>query len=634
MANTSSWRLRIHRLFFSSRWIGASSRSHRYTIPRFVEGAGIAEVGVGVVRGGGRERHTRGNLPGGVGCGRAGAAAGERIIERSLNSVLIERSFSKGRAPAAAPLVAGPPESGTMGRRRTRRSAPEGASPCTTWSFGTAPSSTAPERRPSPATWPSTAGASPRSAPSNGAGTRELDADGAVVAPGWVDIHTHYDGQVSWDPVVAPSSHHGVTTVVMGNCGVGFAPVRPDGHGFLIELMEGVEDIPGTALHEGIDWRWESFGEYLDALARNRPDHRHRRSGASRRGPRLRHGRAGPRGARCRRDRRDRRRRRRRHPPGRGRLLHVAHHPPPVAPRPRPRHHGRSRRADRHRRGHGRGRPRHLPVRLRPPGRRRRPGLDDRDRRTNRCADHLFAGPDAVRSDRLPRRARRGGRPGGERPAHHAPGPGPADRHALRAPELVPSRSWPIRRTDRCGTSRSATRRAALRDPELRARLVAEAPRTRDRSAAYLATAWHQMYRLGDPPDYEPPAGASAQAVADREGRSPQEVVLDWLRRGRGPCLPVLAAGQLRRPRPRGHPSHARAPGRRGRPGRRRRPLLAHLRRQLPHLPAHPLGTRSRPGAAPPAGGGGATPDQRHRRHLRLRRPRPAPTGERWPTST
>src|SRR3954447_3715550 len=97
-------------------------------------------------------------------------------------------------------------------------------------------------------------------------GRREIDADGLILAPGWVDIHTHYDGQVTWDPEVSPSSWHGVTTVVMGYCGVGFAPVRPDGHAFLIELMEGVEDISGTALHEGIDWRWESFPEYLDAV--------------------------------------------------------------------------------------------------------------------------------------------------------------------------------------------------------------------------------------------------------------------------------------------------------------------------------------------------------------------------------
>ncbi len=100
----------------------------------------------------------------------------------------------------------------------------------------------------------------------DGPGRQELDADGQLVAPGWVDIHTHYDGQVTWDPEMAPSSWHGATTVVMGNCGVGFAPVRPGEEAFLIELMEAVEDIPGTALHEGIDWRWESFGQYLDAL--------------------------------------------------------------------------------------------------------------------------------------------------------------------------------------------------------------------------------------------------------------------------------------------------------------------------------------------------------------------------------
>ncbi len=100
-----------------------------------------------------------------------------------------------------------------------------------------------------------------------GPGRREIDARGLLVAPGWVDIHTHYDGQVTWDPYLTPSSWHGVTTVVMGNCGVGFAPARPDRHGWLIGLMEGVEDIPGTALAEGIRWSWESFPEYLDALA-------------------------------------------------------------------------------------------------------------------------------------------------------------------------------------------------------------------------------------------------------------------------------------------------------------------------------------------------------------------------------
>lgn len=100
----------------------------------------------------------------------------------------------------------------------------------------------------------------------SGKGRREIDAAGQIVTPGWVDIHTHYDGQATWDPLLAPSSWHGVTTAIMGNCGVGFAPVRPDAHNFLIELMEGVEDIPGIALHEGIDWKWETFPEYLDAL--------------------------------------------------------------------------------------------------------------------------------------------------------------------------------------------------------------------------------------------------------------------------------------------------------------------------------------------------------------------------------
>ena len=101
-----------------------------------------------------------------------------------------------------------------------------------------------------------------------GSATREIDATGLVVTPGWVDIHTHYDGQATWDAEMAPSSWHGVTTAIMGNCGVGFAPAAPDRHDWLIGLMEGVEDIPGTALAEGLTWDWETFPEYLDALER------------------------------------------------------------------------------------------------------------------------------------------------------------------------------------------------------------------------------------------------------------------------------------------------------------------------------------------------------------------------------
>ncbi len=97
-------------------------------------------------------------------------------------------------------------------------------------------------------------------------GAQEIDATDRIVTPGFVDIHTHYDGQITWDPTLSPSSWHGVTTVVMGNCGVGFAPAAPDRHDWLIGLMEGVEDIPGAALSEGIRWGWESFPEFLDNL--------------------------------------------------------------------------------------------------------------------------------------------------------------------------------------------------------------------------------------------------------------------------------------------------------------------------------------------------------------------------------
>ena len=105
-----------------------------------------------------------------------------------------------------------------------------------------------------------------------GRGREEVDARGKLVTPGFVDIHTHYDGQATWDSRLHPSSWHGVTTAVMGNCGVGFAPVRAQHRNRLVELMEGVEDIPGAALHEGLSWQWEHFADYLDALAQRPRD--------------------------------------------------------------------------------------------------------------------------------------------------------------------------------------------------------------------------------------------------------------------------------------------------------------------------------------------------------------------------
>ncbi len=101
-----------------------------------------------------------------------------------------------------------------------------------------------------------------------GSAGETVNADGLTVTPGWVDIHTHYDAQATWDPELLQSTLHGVTSAVFGNCGVGFAPAKPDRHGWLINLMEGVEDIPGVSLHAGLDWKWESFPDYIDALER------------------------------------------------------------------------------------------------------------------------------------------------------------------------------------------------------------------------------------------------------------------------------------------------------------------------------------------------------------------------------
>jgi len=106
----------------------------------------------------------------------------------------------------------------------------------------------------------------------SGKGTEEIDATGLLVTPGFVDVHTHYDGQITWENRLSPSSNHGVTTVVMGNCGVGFAPVRPTDHQLVIKLMEGVEDIPEVVMADGVPWNWESFTDYLDALDQRESD--------------------------------------------------------------------------------------------------------------------------------------------------------------------------------------------------------------------------------------------------------------------------------------------------------------------------------------------------------------------------
>jgi N-acyl-D-aspartate/D-glutamate deacylase len=374
-------------------------------------------------------------------------------------------------------------------------------------------------------------------------GARELDADGLIVTPGWVDIHTHYDGQVTWDPELTPSSWHGVTTLVMGNCGVGFAPVRAGGHAFLIELMEGVEDIPGTALHEGIEWQWETFPEYLDALAAT------------------------------------------------GRVLDVAAQVPHAAVRAYvmgDRAHDdatadeivamaelveqalvagavgfTTSRTILHRSKHGLV-----------PGTNVVPdellAIGDAMGRAGRrvfevVSDHIGGEPEQEMLIDLARRS------GGVVTYALAQAPHAPDMHRValdRASALVsdgvhvvpqiasrptgmlfglqsslhPFITHPTYR--RMRDLPLPERVARLRDPEVRSQLMSEQPATENRIAVGLMTRWSQIFPLGDPPDYEPPLSSSVAAVAERDGRTPQEVVLDWLleRDGRALLFAPLAS--------------------------------------------------------------------------------------------
>ena len=371
----------------------------------------------------------------------------------------------------------------------------------------------------------------------DGRGQRELAADGLVVAPGWVDIHTHYDGQVTWDPELTPSSWHGVTTVVMGNCGVGFAPVRPDGKGFLIEVMEGVEDIPGTALHEGIDWDWESFPEYLDALEKTprtvdvAAQVPHAALRAYVMGERaheqdataedivamadlaeqgLRAGACGVSTSRT--------------------ILHRSKHGLVPGTEALPVEllglaeaiaragHGVFQLVSDHQGGAG-----------------DRDWLVDLVDRTGVKATYTLAqapyAPDRWRdalaaTDADLRAGRRitpqvACRPTGmlfglQSSLH------PFSTHpSYRAVERLPL----------------AERVAYLARPEVRAALLAEAPATDNVIALALMQRWDQIFPLGDPPDYEPPRSASVAGVAERERRDPQEVALDWLLEREGTAL-------------------------------------------------------------------------------------------------
>ncbi len=369
-----------------------------------------------------------------------------------------------------------------------------------------------------------------------GLGRRLLDGDGLALLPGWVDIHTHYDGQVTWDPDVSPSSWHGVTTVVMGNCGVGFAPVRPDGAELLIELMEGVEDIPGTALHEGIDWAWESFPEYLDAID------------------------ATP------------------------RVLDVAAQVPHAALRAyvlgdRAHEQASDAEIDRmadlteqalvagavgfttsrtilHRSKHG-----FVPGTEAPPE--ELLVIADAMGRAGRGVFQLVSDQQGV-GDEAAWLAEVGRRTGGTvsfslAQSGFAPNAWrDALDHAVRTSadgiDVVPQVS--CRPTGMLFGLRSslhpfithplwrelaelplAERVARLRSAEGRAALLAQEPSTANPVALALMRRWDQMFPLGDPPDYEPPPSDSVAARAEREDRRPEEVALDLLLERDGDAL-------------------------------------------------------------------------------------------------
>jgi N-acyl-D-aspartate/D-glutamate deacylase len=377
-----------------------------------------------------------------------------------------------------------------------------------------------------------------------GEGAREIDASGLLVAPGWVDIHTHYDGQATWDPHLTPSGWNGVTTLVMGNCGVGFAPVRPGQQDFLIQLMEGVEDIPGTALAEGITWDWESFPEYLDALekmprsvdiatqvphgairayvmgdrgAKNEkatPEEIDEMAALVREG--LEAGALGFSTSRT--------------------ILHRAKDGELV-----PGTHAE----DDEVLGLGRmlGEVGHgvfeVASDLAPEGKE----LDWMSRlgkETGRpVAFACLQSPmDPNQWQRLLKAVEKDAAEGGsltaevaQRPAGLLLGLESTIHPLMFRPAFAAVQDLPV-----------DERKARLADPELRAKILADEPKfdLLPATAAVIAGAWGMMYPLGDPPDYEPGPEKSIQAIADREGRAPDEVVYDLLVADEFIYLPLL----------------------------------------------------------------------------------------------
>jgi len=369
-----------------------------------------------------------------------------------------------------------------------------------------------------------------------GPGRREIDASGLLVTPGWVDVHTHYDGQAMWDPLISPSCWHGVTTTLFGNCGVGFAPVRKEHRGALMELMEGVEEIPGVVLADGLTWEWESFADFLDALERR------------------------PRAIDI--------------------AAQIAHHPlrvyvmgdrairleaataDDIAEMRRLTIEAlragafgvTTSRTDSHK----------TPVGDMVPS---RYAASDELVGIGSALGAVGAGAFGMNSDFddeemeldwMTRLARETGRPVWFLLTDRYEDPERWRRllaavHAARAqglPLTAQIAGRPIGVMMGIGTAlnpftvrpsyREITglsipeQRARLRDPALRARILAETPSAEEVSKLaqfrqLITTRWDRFFVMGDPPDYEPPEEASCAAIAAREGRSPAEVAYDYL---------------------------------------------------------------------------------------------------------
>lgn len=372
-----------------------------------------------------------------------------------------------------------------------------------------------------------------------GAGRREIDADGCLVTPGWVDIHTHYDGQATWDPYLSPSTWHGVTTAIMGNCGVGFAPVKPERREWLIKVMEGVEDIPGTVLSEGIQWDWETFPEYLDALDRRPkaldigaqiPHSAVRAYVMGDRG--IHHDEASPKDLQAMRQlvreamqagavgfstsrtflhKYDERK----YPPGTfatdeeisslgavlGEVGHgvfqmTANHPAMEAELPWLEHLARHNK---------------LPVLF---------NLQQTDAAPD-VWKQITRTLDRARDAQIPLMAGISGRPLGilfswESTLH------PFIAH----PTFIALQDLPF-----------AQRIERLRDPEVRARIMGEERGLLDRRAQTLFNSFHKIYRLGSDPDYEPLPEESVAAMAARSGRPPLEIVYDLMLENDGKAI-------------------------------------------------------------------------------------------------